>query len=336
MKKIFLLAATTTMLACGESPKNSFTVQGAIEGLDSMVTIEYFNGKESIVLDSTMVASGGTFELEGMVEMPVYGTISDAGGRRIAPIFIENTEFTLTGKISAMDSIKLTGGTLGAIYDSVGVALKGVKTVEEYVAKIEQAVLRNTNNVAGAYILYRQLAPYIGLEKLIEIADKFDPALNNSIYVKIIKEKIETLKKSAVGMPFTDFSAPNTKGEMVALSSIAGKGQWVLLDFWAAWCGPCRAENPHVVEAYNKYNGKGFTVVGYSLDRDKKDWLDAIEKDKLPWTNLSDLEFWQSAPSKAYGVTSIPANVLINPEGVIVAKDLRGEALLEFLSQNIK
>ena len=110
----------------------------------------------------------------------------------------------------------------------------------------------------------------------------------------------------------------------------------MLIDFWASWCGPCRAENPNVVKAFNAFKSKGFTILGVSLDQDKAKWLDAIKKDGLTWTHVSDLKFWNNAVAQQFGIQSIPANFLIDPNGVIIAKDLRGEDLERFLAANVK
>jgi peroxiredoxin len=140
-----------------------------------------------------------------------------------------------------------------------------------------------------------------------------------------LKEGRDVLALTAVGQPAPDFTQAQADGTPFSLSSL--KGKLVLVDFWASWCGPCRRENPNVVAVYNKYHDKGFDILGVSLDSDRDAWLKAIEDDGLTWNHVSDLAYWDNAVAKQYGVRSIPHTVLVGPDGVILAKNLRGEAL---------
>lgn len=137
--------------------------------------------------------------------------------------------------------------------------------------------------------------------------------------------------KPLVGTKFIDFEEPDVEGVMRKLSDYAGKGRWLLVDFWASWCGPCRAEMPNVVAAYNRFHDKGFDVLGVSFDESRAAWVRAIRELEMPWAHISDLKGWENAASSIYGIRGIPANLLIDPDGRIVARDLRGEALQQRL-----
>jgi peroxiredoxin len=195
------------------------------------------------------------------------------------------------------------------------------------------------NNPDSWYALYGVsgfLANHNNLDERQAVLDKFSQRIKDSKLGKEKQTQIDALRATAIGSVAPDFTQNDTEGNPVKLSDFGG--QWVLLEFWASWCGPCRVDNPHIVEAYNRFKNKGFTVLGVSLDNTKyrEAWLKAIEDDKLTWTNVSDLKGWANEVAKMYAITGVPTNFLIDPQGVIVAKNLRGKALAIELEKNIK
>jgi peroxiredoxin len=158
-------------------------------------------------------------------------------------------------------------------------------------------------------------------------------AKRNSPSGQEMAKKIETAKKTGIGAIALDFTQNDTLGKPVTLSTF--RGHYVLVDFWASWCGPCRAENPNVVEAFNQYKEKGFQILGVSLDQPngKEKWMKAIHDDKLTWMHVSDLKYWKNEVAVLYGIQAIPQNFLLDPTGKIIGKDLRGDALKKKLAE---
>ncbi len=163
------------------------------------------------------------------------------------------------------------------------------------------------------------------------VADKLKKEWPNYTHAKDLITMVDKMKATAIGQPAPEISLPDPSGKVIPLSSM--KGKYVLVDFWAKWCGPCRRENPNVVRAYKKYKDRGFTVYGVSLDRSKDDWEKAIAEDGLTWTHVSDLKYWQSEAARTYNISSIPFSVLLDPNGIIIGKNLRDKALDDKLAE---
>lgn len=176
---------------------------------------------------------------------------------------------------------------------------------------------------------------YLEFDQLEKVCDPNSGYYNEEAMAKP-KKMLAALKLRQPGAQYKDLTMNDLNGKEVKLSQWVGKGNYVLVDFWASWCGPCRAEMPNVVESYKRYHSQGYEIVGVSFDQKKDAWAAAVEKLGMTWPQMSDLKGWDCAAHTVYGVNSIPSNILINPEGVIVAADLRGEALLNKLAEIYK
>lgn len=323
-KFLTLISAASVLVGCSTS---GFIVDGNIANLpDGMVYLNVLEGKQPVRIDSAEVV-GGEFTFEGTLPMAQMATI-EADGNTISMFFLENSAIDVTGDANAKKDIKAVGSISNDLYSNL---ILSNNNVGESLKLIEA----NLNSPAAAYVLFRNLSYRLPLAQLEEYAGKFTDEVKESSYIKVLNDRIASMKKSEVGQPFMEIELPTPSGELAKLSSLIEAGNYVLVDFWASWCPPCRKENPNVAEAYNKFKDKGFTVYGVSLDRPdgKADWEKAIADDGLAWTNVSDLKFWNCAPAALYGVSSIPSNFLISPDGIIVGKNLREEELHKKLEE---
>jgi len=247
--------------------------------------------------------------------------------------------FTQSSKVDSMTKAKAPDSL-------VGIEFKTLETTAQNFKSSTQDFLKNTKSpvlILYAIGSFQNTAKNLGMQGLSqsEITDAVNAAASkfpNHTALQNVKKTLppaqEQSQATSAVRKAPDFTQPDLNGKPISLSSF--KGKYVLVDFWASWCKPCRMENPNVVKAYNEFKNKNFTVFGVSLDQEKGAWQKAIQQDGLAWTHASDLKFWNNEAATLYGVQSIPANFLIDPQGNIIAQDLRGEDLVQTLRKYIK
>ncbi len=370
IKKIVLIALNILpVLVFAQTGK--FTVQGALGAYNApaKVYVEYRRDGKKVV-DSVLLKDG-KFQFSGDVQGdPMYANLmfnvkgTGVNYNDYKAIYLEPGTITVTGSDSI--SKAKAGGTKANIdnekYDlatkPVNDAYNALETKKNAASPDEQKSedFERANNKAEKAIEAQESAinkkfiqdhpdSYISLSVLenyaysadyVDIAPLFNgltPAVQATEAGRKFAERLPKLKAVALGAIAPEFAEADTSGKMVSLSSLRGK--YVLVDFWASWCGPCRHENPNVVKAYNHYKGQKFTIIGVSLDKPtgKTNWLNAIHKDGLTWVQVSDLKFWDSEAAALYVVRGIPQNFLLDPDGKIVAKNLRGNDLEDKLAE---
>jgi len=346
---------------------DSYTIEGKINGLETGQAFLLLQTDGDIDTVATVPIEAGVFNFSGEVEHASMHFIRFGDLPQAAPVFIENAAITITAYVDSLPMIEVTGsashadlmayiddmrafdaknmelqtqyqnlmmGAQSGAMDTTGLMGQVNGLIAELNANIDaktkfqkQWPLDNLDKAAGAYAAWanRQAQIYTP-EEIQDLSTKLSAAQPNAPYAGYIASYLAKINGTQVGATAPDFSLPDPDGKTVSLKDYRGK--YVLIDFWAGWCSPCRAENPNLIAAYETYKGRNFEVLGVSLDREKGYWLQAIEQDALPWTQVSDLKWWRSDVAQLYGIESIPANFLLDPQGKIIARNLRGPALL--------
>lgn len=208
---------------------------------------------------------------------------------------------------------------------------KNLKDAQQLERELDINYVKNNPNSIIAVNLLQVYTSTWGKEKSAELYENLSAEMKNTTYGKTISNFLRLNKEIKIGGKFADFEQANTAGKKIKLSGI--KAKYILLEFWGSWCGPCREENPNLVKTYNTYKAKGFEVLGVAADDNKAQWLKAIKDDQLPWENVSDLKGDKNEASLIYGINAFPTNYLIDEKGIIIAKNLRGDALSKKLQE---
>ena len=359
MRKLLLsiVAASMTLAAC--NAQSGYKVTGTVEGMpDGKAIIATVNGSSLDTLAKADVKNG-SFEFTGNVSEPTGAYIMVIGQRGAIPFMLENANITVN---AGQAGLTVTGSEGQKIYDqfmaiNTTTQQEAMKLQQEYQAangdqakmqavqeadaklmtdaqaKETELIKANPDSYVSTFVIVSGMGQ-MEHEQLKERYNLLGEKAKASAQGKAIAAQIAKLESTAIGQIAPNFTITTPEGESISLYDIKGKVK--LIDFWASWCGPCRGENPHVVEIYKEYHPKGLEIFGVSLDNNKEAWVKAIADDGLVWKHGSDLKGWQSAPAQLYSVSGIPHTVLLDENNKIIAKNLRGDELKQKIAELLK
>ena len=354
MKRYLLLLLVFPAFAIAQ---NKLTVTGKVKGIKEGTIVSLIDVNKPTDTIAKAKVKNGVYILQQKLKEPMLLNLN-MGADKTLMAFLDNSSVKITGDITQVKNSRISGSKthndfrdfkkifdpkfeklmkinqqfqMGQRSDSL-VTLMGM--IRDTIQKeIDQFIKKRKASAVSAFVLAATLQLNEDVLLTEQRMNSLKPSALENMYGNFLKQTVAETKINAVGSMAADFTQADTSGVPVSLSSFRGK--YVLLDFWASWCGPCRQENPNVVANYQKFSPKNFTVLGVSLDRpgQKDKWLQAIYKDNLTWTHVSDLQFWNNAVAQQYRVQGIPQNFLIGPDGKILAKNLRGPALEQKLCE---
>ncbi|WP_434036348.1 redoxin domain-containing protein [Formosa sp. 4Alg 33] len=362
-KKIALLSVVALAFSCAKE-KDGFALNASFNDAVNGKSVKLLKveGQKQEVIDS-MTITNGTAVFEGSVESPDIYFIQIDEVRGTIPVIIENEEMTVSINSDSIYNTRVKGSKENDAFNTyqeymVGLQKKNqllsadfrnaqqsqdtalvadiqaryMAMVDENLAHDIEFMKENNDALVSALILERHLGnPKVTAEQKQDIYNNFTEKVKNTRPGKTVGEAVQAEAATTIGSVVKDFSAPNPEGKTISLNEI--KGKVTIIDFWAAWCGPCRKENPNLVNVYNKYHGKGLEILGVSLDGTprqqdaKAEWIAAIEKDGLAWHQMSNLDYFNDPIAKQFNIRAIPATYILDAEGKIVASGLRGQDL---------
>ena len=376
IKLLTLAVVVLALVSCNKSTFNVKVELQNVENVKGkMIYLQKIADKKTIVIDSILMQDnivGDTINNTVLANFTVeeanpatYYSVRVENMRYSIGFFSENNDVTITGDMKDINSIVVTASAAQQLLNEYNAEVKKFydqltelgrkyeiayqnedealmeQIVEDY-NKVEEKqnsyismfISKNNNNFVSSYILYNNHLNY-ELNELEDFVNNFNISQENE-FTTLLNDYITKLRLVSIGQPYVDFTQETPEGDLLSVSELVGKSKLLLIDFWASWCGPCRAENPNVLAVYKDYHEKGFDVLGVSLDMKKENWIRAIEADGLIWHNISDLKYWNNEAAKTYAISSIPSNVLLDENGIIIAKNLRGEDLRKKVEEILK
>ena len=359
---ILSLFSILVLVSCNQGT-DSYTVELNLDGLEGKwVNLSARIKREAVVMDSVLVEAGVPAVLSGSVDGVQTMYLSVKGERQSVRLLMENADYIISGTIEEpviessgqaqkdLNSYNKKAAAfdqeISVIIDSYYAALEkedqaaadsiitGYELVNEKKTEMGSKYISENPASFASVLVLRNSFYSLETDELEEVLTSLDPSVQQLEEYKYMFDIMEKQKNVAVGKPFIDFALETPEGEMLKLSEVH-QGKVLLIDFWASWCGPCRRANPELVAMYADYNEKGFDILGVSLDSDRASWLKAIEDDKLTWNQISDVKGWECEGSKLYGVPAIPHAVLVDREGIIIAKNLHGDELREAIESQL-
>jgi peroxiredoxin len=329
MKKVLFggLCVILALASCngkGKTNGEGYLIDGEISDIkDGMVYLKEYQDKNFILVDSAEV-DGGKFEFRGFaLQTLAYGLTTDKESNNPLVFFLGN-EMMKINMSEEKKTLDIEGSPINTLYqETVGKVGKEGFDINEFTNA-------NPASALAPYYIMRNLAWGLDLNQLQTLRSKLDKSLDNNLYVRQMDDLIAKKEAVQVGKIAPDFTLPDPDGKPISLKDFRGK--YVLVSFWAGWCPDCRRENPFIVEAYNKYKNKNFTVLGVSIDRNRETWLNTVEKQGLTWTQVSDLKYWQSDVVNLYAIRWVPTGILLDPDGRILNISLNEDELVKNLA----
>ena len=356
MKRLFYaLIIAIFMFSCSSGP--GYKITGKIEGADSMTFLLQKRDEGKLITIDSAFAKGGKFKMTGgPVRFPEMVMLAVKDSRMRTTFYLENSEIEITGKLDSLFNAKIAGSKTQdeykgfvesnkalsekyrKVYNDYQIAFqnndtlkiteleKEIISIQEGMINLQKDFVKNNPSSFVSPSILKGLSREMEAGELESYINAFDTAVKNSPLVKELADMVALMKPVSIGQKAPDFTLNDPKGNPVSLSSVIG-AKLLLIDFWAGWCVPCRRENPNIVKVYKEFHSKGFDILGVSLDQEKEEWLEAIAADKLTWTHVSDLQYWNNTAARLYAVNSIPANFLLDEKGVIIGRNILGEDL---------